>query len=243
MRPGLHGDLEVTLLGLPFHYSLESALMSFLKKQSVRTRILASLTALVLTTGLAGCSDDDDADLEDTANASDVETEYVPASADGPAQNVPEPSLPAVATENSEEGAEATLQYFWEAVDYARLTGETDPLALVSHESCEFCDDYIEGWQDRYRDGDWAVIHEPIEIDILESNTHFDEQQQDEWTAISYDITQPAADLYVDGEILTEESVEEVNSATWIADLSYDGTSQRWLLEWTGQHEEDDVTG
>lgn len=212
--------------------------MSFSPKQSVQKRILVSLTALTLTAVLAGCSSDDEADL-DTTETPDVETEYIPASADGPAQNVPEPKLPAVATENTEEGAEATLEYFWEAVDYARLTGETDPLALVSYESCEFCDAYIEGWQDRYNNGDWAVIGEPIEIDRLESNTIFDEAQQDEWVAIAYVITQPTAELYVDGEKDVEESVEQNSSENWIADLSYDGTSQRWSVEWTGQDEDD----
>lgn len=212
--------------------------MSFSPKQSVQKRILVSLTALTLTAVLAGCSSDNEADL-DTTETPDVETEYIPASADGPAQNVPEPKLPAVATENTEEGAEATLEYFWEAVDYARLTGETDPLDLVSHESCEFCDMYIEGWQDRYNNGDWAVIGEPIEIDRLESNTIFDEAQQDEWVAIAYVITQPTAELYVGGEKDVEESVEQNSSENWIADLSYDGTSQRWSVEWTGQDEDD----
>lgn len=212
--------------------------MSFSPKQSVQKRILVSLTALTLTAVLAGCSNDDEADL-DTTETPDVETEYIPASADGPAQNVPEPKLPAVATENTEEGAEATLEYFWEAVDYARLTGETAPLALVSHESCEFCDMYIEGWQDRYNNGDWAVIQEPIELELIDANTHFDESQQDEWVEIFFNLREPAAELYVGGMKDTDETIAQDNTAPWIADLSYDGTSQRWTVEWAGHDEGD----
>lgn len=212
--------------------------MSFLTKHSVQNRIVVGFAALTITVGLAGCSNDAEANSEDSTDTTDVETEYIPASADGPAQNVPEPNLPAVATENTEEGAEATLQYFWEAIDYARLTGETDPLSMVSHESCELCSTYIEGWQERYQEGDWAVIHDPIHIDSLATTTNFDESRQDEWVAISYDITQPAADLYVAGEKQADESVERDLEATWIADLSYNGTSQRWLIEWTGQQDD-----
>lgn len=234
MRPGLHGDLEVTLLGLPFHYSLESALMSFLKKQSVRTRILASLTALVLATGLAGCSDDDDADLEDTANASDVETEYVPASADGPAQNVPEPSLPAVATENSEEGAEATLQYFWRGIDFVRLTGDPNPVDLVSKDSCDFCADLSKGWAEIYADDSWAGLKGEAEVEILEVNLSSDGNQQNETTSILFEMTEPAADFYENGQLLEDESFETESTADWWAELTYDGTAQRWKIEWIG---------
>ncbi|MDN5705052.1 MAG: hypothetical protein L0G71_06900, partial [Yaniella sp.] len=72
--------------------------------------------------------------------------------------------------------------------------------------------------------------------EIHETDTHLDDEQR-EWTAISFRITQPAAALYVDDEKDVEESVE-ANSAAWIADLSYNGTTQRWLVEWTGHDSE-----
>src|SRR5699024_7528270 len=99
-----------------------------LSKQPAHARIFASFAALSVTVCLAGCTNDD-VQLDETIDASDVDpTDYIPASADGPAQNVPEPNLPAVATENTEEGAKATLEYFWEAEAYASLTGETDAM-------------------------------------------------------------------------------------------------------------------
>ncbi|WP_022870958.1 DUF6318 family protein [Yaniella halotolerans] len=215
--------------------------MPRLLKQSVPSRLVAVLAALSLAAVLTGCSNDEDAELEETVDASEAGTaEYIPASADGPAQNVPEPKLPAVATEKTEEGAEATLKYFWEAIDYARLTGETDPIALVSHDVCEFCDLYMEGWRERYENGDWAVVEDSVVIDVSDVSTHTDDEGQ-EWTALTFEITQPAAELYSDSEKDVEESVEE-NSAEWIADLSYNGTAQRWLVEWTGPDSESSGT-
>ena len=68
--------------------------MPRLLKQPVPSRIFASLAALTLCVVLAGCSNDDDAELDETMDASEIESaEYVPASADGPAQNVPEPNF------------------------------------------------------------------------------------------------------------------------------------------------------
>lgn len=213
-------------------------------KKSVTPKIFAALIGLTVTASLAACSnndeDDNNPELGKTTDASVSEsTEFVPASEDGPAQNVPEPRLPAVATENTEEGAEATLEYFWEAIDYARLTGETQPLAMVSHESCEFCDEHIEGWQSRYQDGDWVAVHGSIDIDIRQTETHIDEKQADEWTEISFQLSEPAADLYINGTQNSEESLPEASVANWFADLSFDASSQRWMVEWLGIDDSD----
>jgi len=196
-----------------------------------------SLTAFVLVTVLAGCSSeaDEGPELEETTDASSPEsTEHIPASADGPAQNVPEPRLPAVATENTEEGARATIEFFWRAIDHARLTGDTELLALVSHDSCEFCQDHIVGWQERYSEGNWAVLQGEIEIAIDDTLTHFDEVQEEEWVEISFELTEPAAELYVDGERDDAETLQDASTAKWVADLSFDGSAQRWNIEWLG---------
>ena len=215
-------------------HSLESALMPRLPNQSVLSRIFAGLAALSLTVILTGCSNDDDAELGETVDASEVDSaEYVPASADGPAQNVPEPNLPAVATENTEEGAEATLKYFWEAIDYARLTGETDPIALVSHESCEFCVGLMDGWRKVYEQDSWAGIHGEMLVASPEMNTGEEERNSSKVT-ISFELTEPAADFYDDGRLLEEESFDTASTANWWTELTYDGTAQRWQVVWIG---------
>ena len=203
----------------------------------MHSRKLTYLTAFTMVLALAGCSntDDETPDLEETTDASVSDpVEYIPASEDGPAENVPEPRLPEAVTKNTEEGATATLNYFWEAVDYARLTGDTEPLSLVSHEKCEFCGDHIEGWQTRYANGDWAVLHGEIDIEVGLVKTHVDPDEHDEWAEISFVLTEPPADLYVEGKREVPESVDEESRAEWLADLSFDGSAQRWYVEWMG---------
>lgn len=210
-------------------------------KKSAIKWLLGGFTAFTLTISLAGCSQtaEESPELEKTTDASLAETaDYVPASADGPAQNVPEPRMPAIATEDSEDGAEAALRHFWAAVDYARLTGDADPLELVSHEMCALCTEYMGGWSKRYADGDWAALHGKIKVDISHSKVHREEDSTGQWIEIYFELTEPSADLYINGERDAAESFEERSSAKWIADLSFDASSERWLVEWAGLEEQ-----
>src|SRR5690625_1537172 len=209
-------------------------------KKSVLTRTLTSLTTCVIVAALSGCSDAeaDNPDLDETTDASVSDpTEYIPASEEGPAQNVPAPKLPAAISENSEEGAEARLKFVWEGIDYARMTVETESLSLVSHEVCEFCEDHIEGWESRYANGDWAVLHGEVEVEIDQITTHFDDVRDDEWVEMSFLLIEPPADLYVEEARDDGESLNEESEAKWLADLSFDGTAQRWKVEWLGLQE------
>lgn len=213
--------------------------MSRHPKQSVPNRIFASLAALTFTAFLAGCSNDDDAaELDETIDASEVEsTEYIPASADGPAQNVPEPKLPAVATENTEEGAEATLKYFWEAIDYARLTGETEQLQLVSSDNCEFCTGFFEDWSTAYEAGQWAVSHGNVEDEVTEVWLGHDEDQNVPTADVMFSVSDPAVDLYNSGGDLEQASESSTEATEWFAILLYDATAQRWEIDWIGLEE------
>lgn len=237
MRSGLQRHLGLRCRHTLFHHLLESALMSFLTKYSVQKRIVVGLAALTITVGLAGCSNDAEANSEDSTDTTDVETEYIPASADGPAQNVPEPNLPAVATENTEEGAEATLQYFWEAIDYARETGETGPVELVSLSDCDFCSSFMSEWADAYDNEQWALVHGDAEYQVSESWIGFDENQDAPNADLLFSLSDPAVDLYnSDGDV--EQSSEASETATdWFVIMVYDATAQRWQVEWIGVEE------
>lgn len=215
--------------------------MSTLSKKSVRNGNLTLFISLVMVLALTGCSntEDESPELDETTDASLSEpTEYIPASEDGPAQNVPEPQLPAGVAENSEGGAQAALDYFWSAIDYARLTGDTTPLASVSHPECKFCTDHIEGWESRYADGDWAILHGDISIEVQVIETHVDEFLGDEWLEVSFQLVEPAAELFVDGIRDEEESLNEPSEAEWLADMSFDASAQRWNIEWMGLQED-----
>ncbi|GAA2043246.1 hypothetical protein GCM10009720_25070 [Yaniella flava] len=212
--------------------------MSPLMKKSVRNRLVTGLVGLTLAVGLTGCSNDDEETLGDTIDASDTESlEYVPASADGPAQNVPEPNLPAVATENSEEGAEATLEYFWETEEYARLTGDTEPLALVSSEDCEFCFESIQGWEHSYGEGEWVVLQGELQIEITEVQLGDDEERSQPVAHVFFELDEPGIDFYENDGILHQDSFDKPDIKKWVSLLYFDATGQRWEVEWLGLEE------
>lgn len=217
--------------------------MKSLSKKSATKWLLSSAIASTLIFTLAGCSntEEENPKLEKTSDASVTEpTDYVPASADGPAQNVPEPRLPAVATENTEEGAQAALEYFWEAEAFASLTGQTTALISVSDDDCAFCDESIAGWSENYEDGYWSVLHGDIEVDIDRVDISPDTTGEKSSIAhIFFRLTEPATDFYDrDGNHL-DASFDVVEAQEWFAVLVFDATAQLWKIEWLGL--EDDV--
>ena len=97
----------------------------------------------------------------------DPEPTPVPASSEGPAQNWPAPEPPEEIFTPTEEGAEALLQYWFDARHYARITGDTKPLEEVSHEDCAMCDGHIDQINDVYPDA-WFVEDEAdLVIDVF----------------------------------------------------------------------------
>ncbi|WP_258934970.1 DUF6318 family protein [Nesterenkonia pannonica] len=88
-----------------------------------------------------GSSPDADPDSDSGADSADEEEEEedeesgepIPASADGPAQNWPEPEIPDGIYEETEEGAEALLHYWWEVLNHARITGRRASLRRFLH--------------------------------------------------------------------------------------------------------------
>jgi len=80
----------------------------------------------------------------------------VPASSEGPAQNWPEPEIPDAIYEESEDGALAALQYWFEAITYLQLTGDSDPVELTTGADCDVCVSRIDRYLDLYeREEGW----------------------------------------------------------------------------------------
>lgn len=189
---------------------------------------------------LTGCSNNDDEspDLGDTTDASVSDpTEYIPASEQGPAENVPEPRLPAVTTEPTEEGAQATLEYFWEAEAYASLTGDSAPLTLVSSDECNFCSESIEGWPRNYENGYWTDMHGEIEVDVTEVVVGSEDENTENVVYLSFALTEPPTDFYDETGLRTDGSFDSVEELDWLAEMVYDGTAQSWQVEWLGLEE------
>src|SRR5690625_65963 len=208
-------------------------------KKSVTLRIFAALIGLTVTASLAACSnndeDDNNPELGKTTDASVSEsTEFVPASEDGPAQNVPEPRLPAVTTEDTVEGAEAALRYFWEAETYASLTGDSDPMLVISSDECNFCEESIEGWPRNYEDGSWSAIHGDLEITVIESEKGFDDESGETVAHVYFELTEPPTDFYDSSGNRMDGSFDSPDTTEWFALLIFDGTAQTWKVDWVG---------
>ena len=124
------------------------------------------LAALLLT----GCGPDDDgaaaspSSTAPSAAATSSEpgpdatpADYVPASLDGPAQNVPKPVMPDLAKEESRDGAQAFLDYWSDAMWYANQTGDTSYIREVVSEACELCVDQFAVIEDVYAENAWFM--------------------------------------------------------------------------------------
>ncbi len=160
------------------------------------------------------------------------EQEFVAASADGPAQNVPKPVLPDAVQDNSAEGARATVEYFWQAVDYGRLTGETEPIAQVAHYVCESCNQLIYKWEQIYADGAWAVLATETRVKITEIQQNYSEERDEEWTAVFFEMAEPASEFYQDGVLDQDASTEGATSGGWWVEMVYDTDGQQWEIDW-----------
>ncbi|WP_309125086.1 DUF6318 family protein [Kocuria sp.] len=130
----------------------------------------ALLVALLLT----GCGDSDDGAPASPSSAASASTpppasaavtpspgatpaDYVPASLDGPAQNVPKPVMPELAKQESKEGAQAFLDYWSDAKWYAYQTGDTSYARQIISEHCEVCGEELEEIGHLYESEGWAI--------------------------------------------------------------------------------------
>ena len=134
-----------------------------------RRHLVAAVAAVAVTALLlAGCNSGGDPNgggpssvspsASATASHSATPTAtpaYVPASASGRAQNVPVPVLPEVAKTETKEGLEAFVRYWYEVLDYAYETGDSQILGTLSEASCVFCSGLREGVAEAWAEGRW----------------------------------------------------------------------------------------
>ncbi|BCW43226.1 DUF6318 family protein [Arthrobacter sp. StoSoilB5] len=82
---------------------------------------------------------------------------YKPADAKGKAQNVPVPVMPELAKENTKEGLEAFIRYWYAQLSYVDETGDMSSwLPLISRD-CRLCVRLQESGEDGYSNGRWLV--------------------------------------------------------------------------------------
>ncbi|MFQ4147371.1 DUF6318 family protein [Arthrobacter sp. LAPM80] len=82
---------------------------------------------------------------------------YQPATAEGPAQNVPVPVLPEKAKEFSKEGLIAFAEYWYSTLGYAYETGDAGPMMAISGPDCGNCAGAKKSTTSGHSDGKWIV--------------------------------------------------------------------------------------
>ncbi|MFK0004904.1 DUF6318 family protein [Paenarthrobacter sp. NPDC090522] len=80
---------------------------------------------------------------------------YKPADATGKAQNVPVPVMPALAKENTKEGLEAFIRYWYAQLSYVDETGDMSGWLPLFVQECRLCLGLRESGDDGYRNGRW----------------------------------------------------------------------------------------
>ncbi|WP_146070524.1 DUF6318 family protein [Arthrobacter sp. 08Y14] len=82
---------------------------------------------------------------------------YKPATAEGPAENVPLPVMPELAKEKSKEGLEAFAEYWYAAGSYGLETGDATLLESISEPDCELCVNLYRMIKNGYENDDWVL--------------------------------------------------------------------------------------
>ncbi|WAP51276.1 DUF6318 family protein [Arthrobacter sp. ATA002] len=82
---------------------------------------------------------------------------YKPATAEGPAENVPLPVMPELAKQESKEGLEAFAEYWYSLINYGYETGDVGPVRTVSSSPCSVCDVYYSTVGLGFKNEDWMA--------------------------------------------------------------------------------------
>ncbi|MDN3905395.1 DUF6318 family protein [Arthrobacter sp. YD2] len=137
--------------------------------RTIARRVASLLGAGVLLCGLVACSQAAGdpgggspvpAPSSVSASATPTPTPsaaYKPASADGPAENVPVPVMPEEAKLESKEGLEAFARYWYELVNYGFETGDVEPIRAISGPDCKVCGTFYKMVGKGFENEDWIV--------------------------------------------------------------------------------------
>ncbi|QQC59567.1 hypothetical protein I6H58_00790 [Rothia kristinae] len=102
---------------------------------------------------------------DSAASSSASSTGYEKATPEHPARNVPVPTLPEAATEETDAGARAFLQYWAESLNYLLQTGDPQHVREAMSDDNDQFTKVMENYERYYREGKWSVGTEQ-QIDI-----------------------------------------------------------------------------
>ncbi|UWX97857.1 DUF6318 family protein [Arthrobacter zhaoxinii] len=205
---------------------------SSVPRDSVRLKLLAAVTAvpLLFLTACSGASGDPGGGesapgqtSSTTASPTPTPTptptpsaKYKPASAEGPAENVPLPVMPEEAKVQSKEGLEAFARYWYEAANYGYETGDVGLVQAVSSPDCTTCLNYYGVVKAGFADGAWMA---KSQIDVQDAYSELLLTPENRYQAV-VQLRQDDMEYYATaGHIRTDESrpmpSAQLFEATW----------------------------
>jgi len=116
--------------------------------------MLAALIAGACVIAVAGCSGESDADPEPTFTPSATAE---PPTASQSAEQPVEPVPPAEMERDDEVGAKAFAEFYWEVVNYAQATGDTELLKTLEMPLCSACRG-VRTWIDGVYEGAGRIV-------------------------------------------------------------------------------------
>ncbi|MDX2340953.1 DUF6318 family protein [Micrococcus sp. M4NT] len=133
--------------------------------------------------------------------------------------------MPEVMKEETQEGAEAAVKYFWETMNYAEETGDPNFLTRISSKYCELCSASARNLSDIYGSGSWlepegSTVHSSIS---RPSDTGF-------VTTILINSTGGLA-YNPDGSLDPEGEAPPADRDPWIAETTYDEDLGHWVVD------------
>lgn len=141
----VRGARRLPLLGMLLAGALLLSACGGSPEEGAQAGAEASAGTVSATPSASGQSNGGDVEESPDASAGNGEEsgepggEYSPASSEGPAKNVPMPERPPEMSREAADGAEAAAKYWFALFEYARLSGDTEPLRAMSGDGCTKC--------------------------------------------------------------------------------------------------------
>ena len=149
---------------------------------------------------------------------------YKPATAEGPAQNVPLPVMPEVAKEESAEGLEAFGEYWFSLVNYGYETGDDSPVREISAPDCAICESFYDDLEKGYVNDDWI---QGGKINILQTGTKFVKTPQGRYQLLLSIRQDASANRGPNGKVYVEAPIDPKTTAQ-IMEATY--VSDHWIV-------------
>lgn len=179
--------------------------------------------------GEASDATSSDADSTEAGGSGDG-GEYVPASEDGPAQNVPKPQMPEEMKEETHEGGTAAVAYWWDTLYYLQQTGDAGPMLEVSSEDCAYCHRYASELEALYAEGQWHTGSKP---QVVSSQVGGDNPQKRALALTSLITLGESTHFDENGGIVKDGSTPEFKDDPWYNDVRFNPEKGHWDVTYT----------